>query len=103
MNREVYRYVINRSVGIRRVESLLGTAVVAVESLLGTTPVRLDARYLVDDAMHACVVDATTEVGKALNRVFVGYLSREIGDEAFTVERIDGLPVTAPFAEASSS
>ena len=36
----------------------------------------------------AGVIDASNAIGLDLNRLFVGFLKREFGADAFTVERI---------------
>ncbi len=101
MTREVYRYVIAARVPIEEVVSTLGLAIVAAESLHGAARVRLDARHFVDESRHACVIDAATAVGTDLNRIFVGYLSQEFGDEAFKVERLDRVPAEAAMAASA--
>ena len=35
------------------------------------------------------MIDAGTPVGRDLNRLFVGFVGREFGADAFTVERIE--------------
>ena len=49
-----------------------------------THPVCLDA------GKRSCVVDAATDVGRAIARIFTGFLTREFGEEAFQVQRIAG-------------
>jgi len=34
-------------------------------------------------------VDAATDVGRAIARIFTGFLTREFGEEAFKVERVE--------------
>jgi len=35
------------------------------------------------------VIDAATPVGRDLNRVFIGLVTREFGPDSFRVERVD--------------
>ncbi len=88
MNRELYRYNFNSKVPFRDVEESLLLAVLATESLHGRALVRLDASFCLDSKKRSCVVDAATDVGRAIARIFTGFLSREFGEEAFKVERV---------------
>ena len=90
MTKEIYRYVFFADVPMEEVEASILLAVLATESIHGESQVRLDASHYLDHAARACVIDAGTEVGKDFNRLFVGFLSREFGPDAFEVERADG-------------
>jgi len=95
MNRELYRYNFDSKIPIQDVEESLLLAVLAAESLHGRALVRLDASFCLDSKKRSCVVDAATDVGRAIARIFTGFLSREFGEEAFKVERVgDALPVS---------
>ena len=39
------------------------------------------------NVMRKCVIDSSTAVGRDLNKLFVGFLQREFGEDAFHVER----------------
>lgn len=87
MTRDLYRYSFPPDVPLEEIEASLLLAVVSAESLHGETQVRLDAAHFLDPDRRACVIDAGTPVGRDLNRLFVGFLRREFGEDAFTVER----------------
>jgi hypothetical protein len=89
MTKELYRYAFTADVPIEEVEASLLLAVMATESLHGEAQVRLDAAHYLDPAKRACVIDAGTPVGRDINRLFVGFIGREFGADAFTVERIE--------------
>ena len=72
MNRELYRYNFNTKVPFRDVEESLLLAVLAAESLHGRALVRLDASFCLDSKKRSCVVDAATDVGRAIARIFTG-------------------------------
>lgn len=92
----VFRYGFEDLVPMDQVESTLMGAILAVESLHGETETRLESSHFLDQDHRICVIDAGTRVGKDLNRLFVGFLRREVGEEAFRVERIVKTPtVTA--------
>ncbi len=97
MPKLIYRYQFAEATPMEEVELTLLMADFGVESLFGEVQMRLDAGHAFDAARRACVIDATTRVGRAFNKLFAGYLRREFGADAFTVERLDARP-TAPAA-----
>lgn len=84
----VYRYIFSESLAFDEVEASFLLAIFAAESLHGEALVRLEAAHAMDRLKRACVIDATTTVGQDLNRLFVGFLNREFGPDAFRIERI---------------
>lgn len=103
MNRGIYKYNFNSTVPMNEVENSLLLAVMAAESLHGRTMVRLDASFCLDPNKRSCVVDATTEIGRAIARIFTGFLTREFGEEAFKVERARDECGTAPELKATEA
>lgn len=89
MNRVVYRYTFSHDVSPENSENFLVRSMLAIEALHGEAQVRLDAAHYFDVDQRACVIDASTPVGRDLNKLFVGFLSREFGEESFRVERVD--------------
>jgi SRSO17 transposase len=100
MAREVYRYVFGQQAPFSEVLATLNLALIAAESIYGESRSRLDARFTHESAQYAVVIDASTSVGQALNQVFVGYVTREFGEGAFRVERVDRVPAAAQPAGA---
>ena len=88
MPAEVYRYGFGEKVLTEDIESALLLAVWGCESLHGEAQTRLDAAHFLDSDKRACVIAAGTPVGRDLNRMFVGFISREIGPDSFTIERV---------------
>jgi hypothetical protein len=70
------------------VQDTLVLALLAGEALHGAAQRRLDAADRLDLPGRACEVAADTPAGRDLNRLFVGFLRRAFGEEAFTVERV---------------
>lgn len=101
MSREVYRYAFGRDVAFAEVLATLDLSLIAVESMHGESRSRLDARFVNDETKRAIVIDASTDVGRTLNQVFIGYVRREFGETAFRVERLDRVPESAAAAGAS--
>ena len=87
MKATAFRYEFGERVEIPEVEASLLLALWATESLHGESNCRLEAGYALDAERRACVVDADSQAGKDLNRIFVGFLEREFGADAFRVER----------------
>ena len=87
MNRQIFRYHFHDDVDLEYVEAELVLAVFNVESLHGPARARLEAAHFLDQEQRSLVIDATTEVGEAFNRLFIGGLLREHGPDCFTVRR----------------
>lgn len=94
MSREIHRYQFDASVPADEIESTLLLAVLAVEGLHGVSRVRLDASYCFDPEKYACVIDAGSDVGRDICRIFTGFAIREFGEAAFAVERAESNPKT---------
>lgn len=90
MNREHYRYSFDKKIPIRDVRDSLMLAALAVECLHGRSLMRLDASFRLNPNKRSCVVDSTTETGRAIARIFTGFITREFGEGTFKVERIEG-------------
>ena len=87
MIQDAYCYQFTESVTSDEIESTLMLAVMGVESLYGESQVRMDAIHQFDWENHQCRIDASTDIGRSLNRLFTGYLMREFPGEAFEVRR----------------
>lgn len=87
MATNVYRYTFSDTASMDDVEASLVLALMASESLHGESQARLDIAHCLDVERRVCVIDGSTVVGQHLNRLFVGFLSREFGPDSFTVSR----------------
>src|SRR5262245_49221162 len=96
MPRELYRYSFPPHVPVEDIEATLLLALWGAESLHGESQVRLDAAHFLDSDRRACVIDAGTPVGRDVNRLFVGFVRREFGNDAFQVERVDAIHKNQP-------
>jgi hypothetical protein len=96
MTKELYRYSFPPHVPVEDIEATLLLALWGAESLHGESQVRLDAAHFLDPDRRACVIDAGTPVGRDVNRLFVGFVRREFGNDAFRVERVDAIPTHQP-------
>jgi hypothetical protein len=91
MSSDVYRFVFTNAVPATEVETTLVLSLFAVEALHGESQTRLDAGHAFDAKLRSVVIDASTSVGKDLNRVFIGFVTREFGAGSFRVERVRSL------------
>lgn len=95
MSTEVYHYQFENDVTSDDIEAALLLAIWGCESLCGESQTRMDAAHYFDADERTCVIDARTKVGINFNRLFVGFVSRELGPDAFRVKRISEMPVPA--------
>jgi hypothetical protein len=96
MTKELYRYSFPPRVPVEDIESTLLLALWGAESLHGESQVRLDGAHFLDADRRAAVIDAGTPVGRDINRLFVGFILREFGEDGFQVARVDSAPVCQP-------
>jgi len=88
MSRAVYRYSFDDRVAMADVRDTLFLAVFSAEGQYGRTRVRLDAAFRLEEDRRTCAIDGATPVGQTIASVFTELLARELGEEAFTVERL---------------
>ena len=88
MKRTVCRYTFEARVPVEEAEATLQLSFFGAEGLYGAARVRNESGYVVDEPTRTFVVDASTEVGETVVRLFTGYATKEFGAGAFRVERI---------------
>jgi hypothetical protein len=96
MSTDIYRYKFNDRIPVTEVRYSILLAALAAEGVHGQAQVLLDAGYFIDEKTHACVVDATTPVGRTISQIFTRFLTREFGEDGFSVERVDGPSTSLP-------
>jgi hypothetical protein len=101
MSKTVYRYQFDPEVPADEIDATLLLALLATQSLHGESRVRLDTSHGFDPEHQACAIDASNQVGVDLNRLFVGFITREFGADSFRVERIHEAPRAQPQEPAS--
>jgi hypothetical protein len=94
--RDAYRYLFAAEVPAVEVETTLVLSILGVEALHGEAQARLDAQHAFDGRRRVVVIDAATEVGRDLNRLFIGFMTREFGPGSFRVERVQRAEEAAP-------
>lgn len=88
MEQSEYTYRFSSELDIAELQATLTLAIMATESLHGESRVRLEAGHSFDAANRCCKIDARNDVGRDLNRLFLGFISREFGADAFQVESV---------------
>ena len=86
--RDVYRYEFTDAVPAVEVETTLLLSIFGVEALHGESQARLDIQHAFEPKKRVVVIDGSTAVGRDLNRLFLGFMTREFGPGSFRVERI---------------
>ena len=89
MIRETYRYTFSPDTDMDHVEEVLVLATMAVEGLHGRSRVHLDAAFTCDIGGATVDVEAGTETGDAIARIFTALLATTIGEAAFKVTRLN--------------
>jgi hypothetical protein len=88
MNPQFYRYRFRIDVPLADIEASLALARLATQALHGQSQTRIDVACGLEPLAHACIIEATTHVGQDFNRLFVGFVSHEFGEDAFQVARL---------------
>lgn len=87
MTHDTYKYRFDESVPAQELEDTFMLAMLAVESLHGRSRVRMESRFNLDKARRTCVIDASTDVGSDLARIFTGFATKEYGERSVLIER----------------
>lgn len=89
MVRLVYKYSISKRVSMEDVEESLMLAALAAESLHGRSALKIDAAFRLNKKTGICVIDAESQVGLDIARIFAGFLTKGFGEAAFEVEHTE--------------
>jgi hypothetical protein len=74
------------------IEAHLAEAIFTAECVYGAPRVRNSAAYYVPMNKPQCAIDVSTEVGEHVAEVFTGLVTRDLGEDGFTVTRRFGSP-----------
>lgn len=83
---DVCKFKFQEKVGKKVIEKEIARAIETAEYTFGPAKVRLHASYLAAD--DKAVIDASSEVGEYIAQIFIGLMTRKVGEDKFTVERI---------------
>lgn len=78
----VYRFF--PDIDLSEVEDSLMLAAMATEGLHGRSRVRLETRFVLDRQGRECQIEARTQAGRDLARIFTGLLQQQFGEDAFS-------------------
>jgi hypothetical protein len=84
--RDVRRFRFHQHIEPERLERQLALAIVVAECVYGNARVRLDVAYLLEN--DRLVIDVSNKVGEYVAQVFTGLITRQLGEDSFTVERV---------------
>ena len=87
--KSVCRFTFSVAIARETVEAQLALAIIVAECMYGQARVRLGAAYLMSGDGRKLVIDVSTELGEHVAQLFTGLLIREMGEEAFSVERTE--------------
>lgn len=91
------RFGLPKELDCESVEAQLALAIISAECVFGQARVRISAGYCMSTADGTSngekglqvAIDISTEVGEHIAQVFTGLMIRQLGEDRFTVERID--------------
>jgi len=70
------------------IETQLALAIISAECAFGQPRVRISAGYLISKEKPEVAIDVSTDVGEHIAQVFTGLMTRQLGEDQFTVERV---------------
>ncbi len=86
----VCKFKFKKEVSHEFLEKQIAYAVLSAESIFGKAKVRIHSPgYLASDGK--VVINVSSEVGDHIAAVFTGLMNEFVGEENFTVERIEGV------------
>lgn len=75
MTRTVYKFTFDDSIPMDEVAKTMALSVIPVESIHGESAMMLDGKFLMNMRRRTCTIDAESETGNDLARVFLGFLN----------------------------
>lgn len=79
MIRTVYKFTFDDGVAMDEVERILALSTIPVESIHGESAMLIDGRFTVNKRRRICLIDAESQLGNDLVRVFTGFLNASAG------------------------
>ena len=83
---DVCKFKFNEKISKKTIEKEIARAIETAEYTFGQAKVRLHAGYLATN--NKVVIDASSDVGEYIAQIFIGLMTRRLGEDKFTVERI---------------
>ena len=83
---EICKFKFKDGISKATIEEQIALAIVMAEYMLGQPRVRLYAGYAASGGK--AVIDVSNNVGECIGQIFVGLMTRKVGEANFTVEWI---------------
>lgn len=83
---DVCRFKFKDGISSDLIESKIALAILAAEGVFGQAKVRLNATYIV--SRNKAAIDVSNDVGEHIAQVFTRFMSEEVGEHKFIVERV---------------
>lgn len=83
---DVCRFKFKDGIDSDLIESKIALAILAAEGVFGQAKVRLNAAYIV--SRNKAAIDVSNDVGEHIAQVFTRFMSEEVGENKFIVERV---------------
>ena len=88
MTNNIFKYSFPESIPAQQLEGTTRLAMLAVESQYGRTRAREECRFYLDRRNRTCVIDASTDAGYDLKRIFTVFAVEKYGAHSVKIERI---------------
>jgi hypothetical protein len=98
----IYRFAFHEDAAFSDVRDSLFVAIYAAEGLFGRAQVQLETGIWIDEKAHSCVIDAATEVGISVAKIFTCLVQRQFGEDGFKIDRVVEPPASAPLDTAAA-
>lgn len=85
--KNVCKFLFAKGIDTRLIETEVAQAILTTEDVFGQPRVRLSASYLV--SKNKVIIDVSDEVGEHIAQVFTGRMSRKVGQNRFSVDRVN--------------
>ena len=88
------KYKFNGNIAKNIIEDQIALAITVAECTFGLAKVRINAGYNIsDDKPIRVVIDTSTDIGENIAQVFTGLIIRQVGNDKFSVERVNKISV----------
>ncbi|MDD5108316.1 MAG: hypothetical protein PHC29_02220 [Candidatus Omnitrophica bacterium] len=83
---DICKFKFQEKIGKKAIEKEIARAIETAEYNFGQARVRLHTSYLATNDKIA--IDTSSDVGEYIAQIFIGIMTRKLGEDKFTVERI---------------
>ncbi len=87
MESKIYTYQFDKSLSVNAIKETLLLAVIGAEGIHGATQLKLDNPIKFEKQGRLVTLDASTNIGKAIARIFTNLLQRQFPENNFQVSR----------------